>query len=67
MKYQKFFHFLQNAGKDPEALSFVDELTQLNNRRFLLNHFRHGIAWDELHSRSVSLLMIDIDYFKYLK
>lgn len=66
MKYQRFFHFLQNAGKDPEALSFVDELTQLKNRRFLLNHFRHAIAWDEIQSRSVSLLMIDIDYFKYL-
>ena len=57
---------MQNAGKDPSALSFEDELTQLKNRRFLLNHFRHNIHWDELHSHSVSLLMIDIDYFKYL-
>jgi len=65
MKYQKFFHFLQNVGKDPSAIFFEDELTRLKNRRFLLNYFKNDIDWQRLH-RPFSLLLIDIDYFKRL-
>jgi len=65
MKYQKFFHFLQNVGKDPSAIFFEDELTRLKNRRFLLNYFKNDIDWQGLQG-PVSLLLIDIDYFKRL-
>ncbi|HMA68031.1 MAG TPA: diguanylate cyclase, partial [Desulfosalsimonadaceae bacterium] len=66
MKYQKFFHFLQNAGKDPAALYFEDELTQLKNRRFLLDYFQHNIHWSRLQRCPVSLLMIDADYLRHI-
>jgi len=65
MKYQKFFRFLQNVGKDPSALFFEDELTRLKNRRFLLNYFKNEIPWQALES-PVSLLLADIDFFKRL-
>ncbi len=65
MKYQKFFRFLQNVGKDPSAIFFEDELTRLKNRRFLLNYFKNEIQWQALEN-PISLLMIDIDYFKRL-
>jgi len=65
MKYQKFFHFLQNVGKDPSAIFFEDELTRLKNRRFLLNYFKNEIDWQGFKP-PVSLLLIDIDHFKRL-
>ena len=64
MKYQKFLYFIQNVGRDPSALIFEDYLTGLNNRRFLLHYLKHNIDWDALDQRPVSLLMVDIDYFK---
>ncbi len=66
MKYQKLLYFLQNVGKDPAALVFEDELTSLNNRRFLLSHLTNRINWDSLEKNPVSLLMIDIDGFRQI-
>jgi diguanylate cyclase (GGDEF)-like protein len=64
MKYQKLLYFLQNVGKDPSALMFEDYLTGLNNRRFLLHYLKHNIDWSVLEQQPVSLVMIDIDFFK---
>jgi diguanylate cyclase (GGDEF)-like protein len=64
MKYQKLLYFLQNVGKDPSALMFEDYLTGLNNRRFLLHYLKHNIDWSGLEAQPVSLVMIDIDFFK---
>ncbi|MGM0454221.1 MAG: diguanylate cyclase domain-containing protein, partial [Thermodesulfobacteriota bacterium] len=64
MKYQKLRHFLQNVGKDPAALIFKDELTHLNNRRYLFSHFKHDIDWQKPADFPLSLLMTDIDKFK---
>jgi diguanylate cyclase (GGDEF)-like protein len=64
MKYQKLFYFLQNVGKNPSALIFEDELTGLNNRRFLFHYCQNEIDWNALDSRPVCLLMANIDYFK---
>lgn len=66
MKYQKFFNFLQNAGKDPATLYFEDELTQLKNRRYLLNYFQHHINWDAVAAQPLSLLRIDADYLRHI-
>jgi len=67
MKYQKLLYFLQNVGKDPAALIYEDELTGLNNRRFLLSFFKHKIDWNTVRQSPVSLLIIDIDHFKRIK
>ena len=64
MKYQKLLYFLQNVGKDPSGLMFEDYLTGLNNRRFLLHYLKHNIDWGAIDDKPVSLVMIDIDFFK---
>jgi diguanylate cyclase (GGDEF)-like protein len=64
MKYQKLLYFLQNVGKDPSSLMLEDYLTGLKNRRFLLQYLKKSVAWDTLDKQPVSLLVVDIDYFK---
>jgi diguanylate cyclase (GGDEF)-like protein len=64
MKYEELSHFLQNIGKDPSRLIFEDELTGVYNRRFLLQYFQYKIAWESLPDHPLSLIMMDLDYFK---
>src|SRR5512139_3903195 len=64
MKYDELLNFLQHAGKDPSRLIFEDELTGIFNRRFLLDYFQYKIPWDALRDHPVSLIMMDLDFFK---
>ena len=64
MDNTELYSYLKNVGKDPSALVFEDELTGLHNRRFCLNYLQHKLSWDFPDERRVSLLMMDIDYFK---
>jgi diguanylate cyclase (GGDEF)-like protein len=66
MAYQDLLYFLRHVGKDPSRLIFEDELTSIYNRRFLLNYFEYKIPWDSLENHPVSLIMLDIDYFKQI-
>lgn len=45
-------------------LAFVDTLTGLPNRRFLLDRLRQGLANSRRHGRHGALLFIDLDHFK---
>lgn len=45
-------------------LAFVDPLTQLPNRRFLLDRLRQGLANSRRHGRHGALLFVDLDHFK---
>lgn len=47
-----------------EQLATVDELTGLYNQRMYYSILNSEIARAQRHSRSVSVLMLDIDYFK---
>ncbi len=64
MKYQKLLYFLQNVGRDPSSLMLEDYLTGLKNRRYLLQYLKKNVDWKALEIHPVSLLMVDIDYFK---
>jgi diguanylate cyclase (GGDEF)-like protein len=64
MQYDELITSIQQLGKDPTRLIFEDELTGIPNRRFLLNYFEHKVRWKELEAAPVSLLMMDVDYFK---
>ena len=64
MEHKDLLYFLQHVGTDPSRLIFEDDLTGIYNRRFLLNYLEHKVSWDSLESRPVSLLMMDLDYFK---
>ncbi|MFZ2920168.1 MAG: diguanylate cyclase [Desulfosalsimonadaceae bacterium] len=64
MKFQKLLYFLQNVGRDPSSLMQEDYLTGLKNRRFLLHYLKYAVNWDSIAESPVSLLVVDIDYFK---
>ena len=64
MQYGELIDFLQNVGKDPSRLIFEDELTGLHNRRFLLSYFEHKVHWDQDEHFPLSLLILDVDFFK---
>ena len=64
MRYKELINSLQNAGKDPSRLIFEDDLTGLNNRRFLLGYFEHNVRWEDDEHLPLSLALLDIDLFK---
>ncbi|PIP38678.1 MAG: hypothetical protein COX19_11405, partial [Desulfobacterales bacterium CG23_combo_of_CG06-09_8_20_14_all_51_8] len=64
MKYQKLLYFLQNVGRDPSSLMLEDYLTGLKNRRYLLHYLKNNIDWATIDDHPVSLLSVDIDFFK---
>lgn len=45
-------------------LAFIDTLTHLPNRRFLLDRLRQGLAKTRRHGHHGALLFIDLDHFK---
>ena len=45
-------------------LAFVDTLTHLPNRRFLLDRLRQGLANSRRHGHHGALLFVDLDHFK---
>lgn len=45
-------------------LAFIDTLTHLPNRRFLLDRLRQGLANSRRHGGYGALLFIDLDHFK---
>lgn len=63
---QDLLAFMKMTGKDPSRLIFEDELTSLNNRRFLGHYFEHKVDWERTCARPVSLLMLDLDHFKQI-
>jgi predicted signal transduction protein with EAL and GGDEF domain len=66
MAYEELPNLLHHVGKDFSRLMFEDELTGLNNRRFLHNYFEYTDAWDESLQHPLSLLMMDADEFKQI-
>lgn len=64
VEYRELADFLQNVGKDPSRLVFEDELTGINNRRFLLSYFEQKVRWESGEDFPISLLVLDLDDFK---
>ena len=48
------------------ALATRDQLTRLLNRRGLLGHLRQWSSWSARYGRPLSVLLLDIDWFKTL-
>ncbi|MEO6117572.1 MAG: diguanylate cyclase [Methylotenera sp.] len=47
-----------------EKYAYFDPLTNLPNRRMLLNRLNHSLAQAQRHERPMALLFLDLDYFK---
>ncbi|MFK5892442.1 MAG: GGDEF domain-containing protein [Pseudomonadota bacterium] len=55
---------LEKAVKQLHKLSITDPLTSINNRRFFLQTSQQLLAVSKRENTPISLLMLDIDYFK---
>jgi diguanylate cyclase (GGDEF)-like protein len=55
---------LEAKNQELQRLAETDELTGLVNRRFLLDRLRETIRLADRHHFPVSVLMLDIDFFK---
>ena len=63
VRFREFADFLQHVGKEPTRLVFEDELTGINNRRFMLRFFE-TVRWGSGEDYPISLLTLDLDEFK---
>ncbi len=54
------------AEEQIQSLAFYDPLTQLPNRRLLMDRLKHAIAARARHRRNGALLFVDLDNFKVL-
>ncbi len=57
---------LLDQARRLEAMIFEDPLTQLYNRRFMLNQLAVLVSGARRHDRPLSVVMIDVDHFKAL-
>ena len=55
---------LLDQGRRLEAMIFEDPLTQLYNRRFMLNQLAVLVSGARRHKRPLSVIMMDVDHFK---
>ena len=54
----------EHAQKRIKMLAYTDELTQVSNRRYFFDIAQNIILMTAREKKSLSLLMLDIDYFK---
>ena len=55
---------LQAAHDALESVAYHDALTQLPNRRLLMDHLRHAVANSDRHGHRVAVCFLDLDGFK---
>jgi len=61
-----FFNYrISSLIKKTQLLSITDELTQINNRRYFIDELEKEIERSKRFSRNLSLMILDIDKFKY--
>jgi diguanylate cyclase (GGDEF)-like protein len=63
--YGFFDYRISSLIKKTRLLSITDELTQINNRRYFINELEKEIERAKRFSRNLSLMILDIDKFKY--
>jgi diguanylate cyclase (GGDEF)-like protein/PAS domain S-box-containing protein len=63
-----FTDISENKAAEAEIanLAFFDPLTQLPNRRLLLDRLQHALATSDRQQRNAALMFIDLDNFKTL-
>ena len=64
IKRKRFSDYLRNQIQESVELSVTDPLTGLHNRRYMERHLKTLIADAERSSRTLSVLIADIDFFK---
>jgi diguanylate cyclase (GGDEF)-like protein/PAS domain S-box-containing protein len=57
---------IKEAEETIRNLAYYDPLTQLPNRRLLLERLKHGIDTERREGKQLALLMLDLDRFKII-
>jgi diguanylate cyclase (GGDEF)-like protein/PAS domain S-box-containing protein len=57
---------MKAAAEEIQQLAFFDSLTQLPNRRLLMDRLKHAIAAGARSGRQGAVLFLDLDHFKVL-
>ncbi len=57
---------LRDRERELQHAAFHDSLTELPNRRYLVERSESALANAERHKESVALLLIDLDHFKQI-
>jgi diguanylate cyclase (GGDEF)-like protein/PAS domain S-box-containing protein len=63
--YKKKAQEIEKMKEDAERLSITDDLTGIHNHRFFIQQLEDEVRRSKRYSNPLSLLMIDIDYFKH--
>jgi diguanylate cyclase (GGDEF)-like protein len=63
-KWAKLVTELDALSRRMEAMAYVDPMTELPNRRYLMEHLRPAIARAERNGDSLAVYFIDLDGFK---
>ncbi len=64
VKHKRFYDSLQDKLEERVEMAIIDPLTGLHNRRYLDNHLASLISDSLKRNRTISLMVIDIDFFK---
>jgi len=65
-RLSKQYRNLKQETRTLEDSVITDELTQVYNKRFFLNRLKQEFDLSQQQKQAISLIMIDIDYFKRL-
>ncbi|WP_076410694.1 diguanylate cyclase [Shewanella sp. UCD-KL12] len=57
---------LKHQSDELRSMALHDQLTQLYNRHFLIESANNKLAHVDRHGHDLSLLMIDVDFFKHI-
>jgi len=64
VKRKRFVEHLRDRLEETVEMAMLDPLTALHNRRYMMSHLETLLQEAAMRDRQVSVLMLDIDYFK---
>jgi len=59
-----YIHIISRLHEEVSILAITDELTSLFNRRYFMNRLNQELARSRRYGHKLSLMMIDLDFFK---
>jgi diguanylate cyclase (GGDEF)-like protein/PAS domain S-box-containing protein len=63
--YREKLKEIEKLKAEKESLSYTDDLTEISNHRYFIHQLTEEVKKQKRYPTALSLLMIDIDYFKH--
>jgi two-component system cell cycle response regulator len=64
VKRKRFVEHLRDRLEETVEMAMLDPLTALHNRRYMMSHLETLLQEAAMRDKQVSVLMLDVDYFK---